>query len=451
MRLHSRIYLHSLAVLVVGCVTIASAFAIGRVSGFLRDDVQRVGHHVASLVAEDIHDSARLSARVQRLHAELDIDVSVRATDGRVLAQGGRGLPPAARDPVRAMWRDAHTLHMPRMVLAEAPVRDRASGAVVAVVQVAVARPHGIALPVRPVVIVIVVLAIVAILTVPTARRITRPVRRLIDAANRFGHGDLSARAPEAAPGARRGDELRELTMAFNDMAARIERLVRSQRQLVANVSHELRSPLTRIRVALDLLPSDSATAARRRDVDSDLADLERLIDDVLTAARLEEAGLPTRLETFDVRRVLTDLAARARHDPLVNGHEVRVDNGPVVEICADEALLRRAVWNLVENSAKYGASPITLRAISTAQGVALSVTDEGPGIPLADRERVFEPFYRADTARTPDGRRGVGLGLTLARLIAEVHGGTIAVETASDDRAPGCRIVLALPARPPE
>jgi signal transduction histidine kinase len=247
----------------------------------------------------------------------------------------------------------------------------------------------------------------------------------------------------------RRHDELAELTQAFNEMADRVERLVRGQRELLANVSHELRSPLTRIRMALELLPPDAANEARLRGVEADLADLERLIDDVLTAARLEEAGLPARLDALDARALLADVAERARHDPLVDGKTIRVVDGLPIPLAADGALLRRAVWNLVENAAKYGAPPITLAAERVGDRVTLSVADEGPGIPAAERERVFTPFYRGDRARTPDGARGVGLGLTLARRVAEVHGGHIAVEAAStvggDER--GCRVVISLPA----
>jgi signal transduction histidine kinase len=301
----------------------------------------------------------------------------------------------------------------------------------------------------RPIFLATFILLVVALLTIPTARRITRPVRRLIGTAKRFGDGDLSARAPvRDAPHGRRHDELRELAVAFNDMADRVEAIVRSQRELLANVSHELRSPLARIRMAMNLLPEEAATAARLRGVDADLNDLDRLIEDVLTTARLEETRLPTRLDTFDARRLLIDIAERARQDPVLDERLVDVGEGGAAPLCADEALLRRALWNLVENAAKYGAPPITLAARPSGDSVVVSVTDQGSGIPAAERERVFAPFYRADRARTPDGRHGVGLGLTLARRIAEVHGGTITIE--SGDGGRGCRVVITLPSRPP-
>ena len=134
-----------------------------------------------------------------------------------------------------------------------------------------------------------------------------------------------------------------------------------------------------------------------------------------------------------------------ARHRRTPGHHAV---DGVAAPLCADEALLRRALWNLVENAAKYGAPPITLAARPSGDSVVLSVSDQGPGIPAAERERVFAPFYRADRARTPDARRGVGLGLTLARRIVEVHGGTITVESGDNER--GCRVVITLPSRPP-
>jgi len=279
-------------------------------------------------------------------------------------------------------------------------------------------------------------------------------------AARRLGGGDLGARV--ALPAARRpwwsrhspADEIVQLTGAFNEMAERVERLVRGQKELLVNVSHELRSPLTRIRMGLALLPGDAASAARLGDVERDLAELERLIDDVLASARLESTGLPARLGEVDLRAMLAELAERASHDPLVSGRLVRVEPGAAFTVVADEALLRRALWNLIENAAKYGAPPIVLAAERTGDRVSLSVTDAGPGIPAASRQRVLDPFTRLDAARTPGtvGPSGFGLGLTLARQVAEVHGGTITIAPAEvvDGVERGCRVVLTLPAGEP-
>jgi signal transduction histidine kinase len=346
------------------------------------------------------------------------------------------------------------------------PVRAAGSGAVLAFVEVSMRRRFRGARLWRPGLTVALVLLLVAVAAAPLARRISRPVERLTEAARRLGRGELAYRVPEADAGGRRGwwrrhrgpriDELRELTTAFNDMADRVERLVTGQKELLANVSHELRSPLARIRVALALLARDGESEARLRDVEGDLAELDRLIDDVLTTARLDATGLPPHLGPVDVRPLLGELAERAAHDPLTAGTAVRVADGPPLTVVADGPLLKRALWNLVENAAKYGAPPITLSARSAAGSVALSVEDEGEGIAPAERERVLTPFYRLDRARTPsvagEAPRGFGLGLTLARRVAEVHGGTIAIEAArvvaGGER--GCRVTIALPAGRP-
>jgi two-component system OmpR family sensor kinase len=453
-RLHSRIYLHFVGVLLVVAVTTAVVFALGARDAFRREMAPRMTRHLASLVGERIADPAALGARLRQIHDDLHVAVRVRDLEGRVIAAAGDELPaltPAEQADVRA---GRVVVRARPMGFAAAPIRDPSSGAVVAFVEGAVPRPMGAPPLWRPVVIVGLALLVVAIATRPLAQRISRPLERLTAAARRLGGGDLSARAPAEGAHARRGDEIGELTRAFNEMAERVERLVRSEKDLLANVSHELRSPLARIRVALALLPREEDADDRRvRDVERDLAELDRLIEDVLTAARLDVTGLPARIGAVDARALLADVAERARHDPLTARLPVRVEAGPPVALTADESLLRRALWNLVENAVKYGAPPITLSAAVEGEQVALGVSDAGQGVAPADRERVFEPFYRSAAARTPDpggddARRGVGLGLTLARRIAEVHGGAIAIGPASQaDGAPrGCRVVLTIP-----
>ena len=317
----------------------------------------------------------------------------------------------------------------------------------------------------RPGLGVALVLLIVALAAAPLARRISQPVERLTEAARRLGGGDLGYRVAlddrvhagdrRRRRGRRRLDELDDLTRAFNDMAERVEHLVRGQRELLANVSHELRSPLARIRVALALLPRDADNEARLRDLENDLGELERLIEDVLTTARLDATGLPPQPVSIDVAGLLLELAEQAGRDPLTAGKAVGVTPGPAPDLTADRALVKRALWNLIENAAKYGAPPITLAATGDGHHVRLSVTDQGDGIAPAERERVLAPFYRLDRARTPRGDgeppHGFGLGLTLARRIAEVHGGRIAIGPASvqDGREQGCRVTLVLPGRP--
>jgi signal transduction histidine kinase len=456
-RLHGRIYLHSLAVLIVACVATASTFAFGARGAVMQDVAERVARHLASLAGDVIDDPDALAARIRRVRDDLDVDVTVRSVDGRVMATAGRSLPGLSRDDVERLRAGAVALHRRPVWYAAVAVRKPGSETVVGFLQASTPHRFGPPHVLGPGLTVVLILVVVALVTVPTARRISRPLERLTEAVRRLGGGDLSTRVPARSPlrarkrwrHRHRVDELEELTRAFNEMADRVERLVRGQRELLANVSHELRSPLTRIRVALELLPADAASESRRRGLEADLADLERLIEDILTTARLDEAGLPTRLDALDARSVLTDVAERALHDPVVEGKTIRVVEGPPIPLSADGALLRRAVWNLVENAAKYGAPPITLDAERVGERVVLSICDEGPGIPEAERERVFTPFYRGDRTSAPGGTRGVGLGLTLARRVAEVHGGSIAVEAASvaGGIERGCRVVITLPA----
>lgn len=461
-RLHSRIYLHSLLVLVVACVTTAVVFALGARGAFMREVAERAVQHLTTLVAESAHDPADLARRVQQIHRDLDVDVTVRDVEGRLLASSGSELPAPVAEEIRAVLAGKLSLRAGPRWSAASVVRDPQSGVPMAVLQASARHRFGFLHFLHPALAVALVLLIVALATRPLARRLSRPLERLTVGARRLGGGDLSYRVPVAAVGAgapwrRRGhratDELEELTRAFNEMADRVERLVRGQRELLANISHELRSPLTRIRMALELLPRDGASEARLRAVERDLADLDRLIDDVLTTARLDATGLPARLDAFDANRLLAEVAERAREDPLLARTPVRFVPGPPLELTADAALLRRALWNLMENAAKYGGPPITLAAEREGDRLVLSVTDEGAGISPADRERVFAPFYRGERARTAgatsEAARGVGLGLTLARRVAEVHSGTITIGPASrvDGRERGCRVVISLPA----
>jgi signal transduction histidine kinase len=458
-RLYARIYLHFLGVLFVVGVAASVVFAVGQRSAFQRLVTERMARHVGALAAETLGDPTALDRRVRQLHEDLEVDVTVRDLEGRVLAAAGAPLRPldgaeraelAAGRPVSRggpVW------------FVAAPMRAPDGQAVAGVIEVSTPRRLRSAVWWRPGLTVALVLLIVGLAAAPLARRISRPLERLTEAARRLGRGELSYRVPLDGVGRwrrhRRVDELRELTTAFNDMAERVERLVAGQKELLANVSHELRSPLARIRVALALLPADGASGPRIAEVERDLAELERLIDDVLTTTRLEATGRPPSVAPVDVPALLAGVAARAAHDPATAGRAVRVSDGPALVLEADGALLRRALWNLVENAAKYGAPPITLDARRDGDRVELAVTDAGPGIPVAERERVLAPFYRGDRARTPASDAasppGFGLGLTLVGRIAEAHGGRITIEPAasSGDGEHGCRVTLVLPARP--
>ncbi len=451
-RLHSRIYVHFVGVLLVVAVITAAVFALGARDAIHRELPLRITHHLAALAEERFDDPAALATRLRHVHDTLRLDVCVRDTEGRVIAAAGNPLPTLRRGEAARVRAGAVITRRHPFGFTAVPLRDR-SGVVVGTVEAAAPHPFGAPPFWRPALIVAAALLVIAGATHPLAQRISRPLERLTEAARRFGSGDLSVRVPADPRHARRADEITEMTDAFNDMADRVERLVRAEKELLANVSHDLRSPLARIRVALALLPGEVAADPRFRDVERDLAELDHLIEDVLTTARLEATGLPTHLGGVEARALLAELAERARHDPLTATLAVGVADGSPIDLTADEALLRRALWNLVENAAKYGAPPITLAATVEDDQVTFSVSDAGPGIAPADRDRVFAPFYRGDAARTPagadDARRGVGLGLAFARRVADVHGGTVTIDDGGETGQRGCRVRFSVPRVP--
>jgi two-component system OmpR family sensor kinase len=278
------------------------------------------------------------------------------------------------------------------------------------------------------------VLLALALASIPLARAISSPLERLGRAVRAFGAGDLAARARLSARG-----EVGEVAGAFDQMADRIEALLRGEKELLANVSHELRTPLARIRVALDLAAEGDHERARRclSEIGADLSELERLVEDVLTAARLDlsegrEGGpLPLRKERVDARALVALAAERFREAHPERALEVSVEGG-LPPIDADPALLRRALENLLDNARKYSdaGEAIALSARADPRGVSVEVRDRGIGLDPADRERIFTPFFRSDRSRAR-GTGGIGLGLALVKRVVEAHGGSITAESA--------------------
>jgi two-component system OmpR family sensor kinase len=235
-------------------------------------------------------------------------------------------------------------------------------------------------------------------------------------------------------------------------MADRIKALLQGQRELLANVSHELRTPLARIRVALDLAADGDAEAARDAlaNISTDWADLERLVEDVLAAARLElgssaPGGLSLRKDSVNVADLAR--AAEARFQAAYPNERLELDLPPALpSIEGDGALLRRVIDNLVDNSHKYSEprSVVTLRVREERGAVVVTVIDRGMGIEAADLPHIFTPFFRADRSRNRK-TGGVGMGLALVRRIVDAHGGEIAV---TSEVGQGTQVAVRLPQR---
>lgn len=278
------------------------------------------------------------------------------------------------------------------------------------------------------------------------ARRLAWPLEDVADAAERFGGGDLTART--RLGGRRRwvADEVRGVAQAFDQMADRISRVVRDQRELLAAISHELRSPLGRARVALEIARErgGEGTAASIEDIERQLTDVDAILGDLLAAAR---AGLS------DVKPVPTPVAAwlRARlaaeqGPPPI---ELTCDVTDDVTIAFDAPLLNRALHNILANARAHGhppERPIEVSLDLDRASIRIIARDYGPGFPPDLLPRVFEPFVKGDTARTPGA--GYGLGLALVRRIVEAHGGRAFARNVerAGRKEPGAEVGFELP-----
>lgn len=287
----------------------------------------------------------------------------------------------------------------------------------------------------------------VALGTYPIVRKLTRRLENLQDGVEQWGAGDLSLRIPEVGH-----DEVAFLARRFNIAAERVETLVKShesllasQKSLLANASHELRSPLTRIRMGLELMGASPAPAFRQ-EIERNIAELDQLIEEILLASRLDarEADLGT-IESVDLIGLAAEECARVdaslsvEANPLGELPALDADQGLPVQ--GVTKLLRRAMRNLLENARRHAAGDIAVILTRTDHHVELRVCDRGPGVPPALRERIFEPFYRLPGATERDG--GVGLGLALVKSIVIRHGGTVHCESRAGG---GACFVVSLP-----
>jgi signal transduction histidine kinase len=300
------------------------------------------------------------------------------------------------------------------------------------------AMSFGLPQALAPLILVAMLFVAVAAGAYPVVRRLTRRLEQLKHGVEAFGAGDLTQRVDASGR-----DEVAAVAATFNQAAGRIESLVRSHQTLLANASHELRSPLARLKMAVALYvdappgPSDVRQGSLRREIDTNVAELDALVEEVLLASRLDAGPALGADDPIDLLGLAAEEAARVDAEVEAPGEQSDW------RVAGSDRLLRRALRNLLENARRYGGSAISVQmALPSAGLLQLRVCDRGAGVPADLRERIFEPYFRLPGHAEREG--GVGLGLSLVRQIAQRHGGSVHCEAR---KGGGSCFVLRLPA----
>ena len=404
-RLFLQVYLTLLGIVVLFGVLAALGWWLTRDERPDSDFRRGIGALLTEALPAPDAPPAALAAVLARLGRDIDGRISVFGPDGRLLASAGRPLPAPLkrRDGWRARGSRAFALPLPdgRVVLVR-PDRGR---------------------PLTPAIAFLAALALlalaVAIGAYPLARRLARRLERLQARVEALAAGDLTARVEVEGK-----DEIAALARSFNRAGERIQALVEAQRDTLAAASHELRSPLARIRMAVELLAENGDSALRAR-VERDVEDLDALIEEILLASRLNTLEKPAHRERIDLQALAAEEAARC-------GAQFAGDPATVE---GEGRLLARLIRNLLDNAARHAPGAPALVELAARDGRAvLRVSDRGPGVPESERERLFEPFYRRPGGHRDEERSGrqgaglgAGLGLSLVRQIARRHGGEAA------------------------
>lgn len=355
--------------------------------------VQHVNTHLVVLMEKVLPVDASPASTRETLDALAGIthaDIALYAADGRLLASVGK-KPPA----------------IPRLSDGEGPVPFNA-GVFQDGRRLALDWHANHDRPPLPLGWLATIALLAALGAYPIVRRLTRRIEALQRQADALGQGNLAARVE-----VRGCDEIAELARRFNQAAERIEALVNSQRAMLASASHELRSPLTRIRMATSLIGDERPDLQDQ--ITRDIAELDALIGDLLLASRLST-------DTPTLNHQSVDLLGLAAEEARRSGASLC---GDPVELRGDARLLRHMLRNLLENARRHAAgAAIDIELKRDGSAILLRVRDGGPGVPDAEREKIFEPFYRPPgTAETGEG---VGYGLALVRRIARLHGGDV-------------------------
>ena len=402
-RLYLRIYLALLLSLALAAALFVAASQLDPDAAQVGTSLDTFAEFAAEILPPASASDALQQAALLHWQPRVRTDLALYGADGRRIASAGRPLPARDVRQTSSGWLGG----TPPVFALKLPDGRWLIGQRVR---------HGH----RPRISLAAALALIALAIAtgayPVVRRLTRRLERLQVSVEALGAGHLATRVTVQGE-----DEVARLASSFNRSATRIEALVAAQKTLLANASHELRSPLARIRMAIALqeqaLPADSEQTALHEELTRNVVELDQLIDEILLASRLDSAvDSPPVLESFDLR-------AMAANEAEAVGASL---DAPALTYVGEPKLLRRLLRNLLENARRYGAgSPITVRVDATATAsISIDVYDGGPGVPANERENIFTPFYRLPGAGERQG--SVGLGLSLVRQIARRHGGDV-------------------------
>jgi len=275
---------------------------------------------------------------------------------------------------------------------------------------------------------------------------LTRPIIGLRRATHALAEGDLDARAGAQLGGRR--DEIADLVRDFDRMAVRIRDLVYSQRRLLSNVSHELRSPLARMRVALALARrnEESAQTGPHNRMETEIGKLDEMIGRILTLARLESGELHPNMEKLSLNELVSKIVSDAEYEAARVGHAIEYRADGEVSAYGNPNLLASAIENVVRNALYYtnGLEPVCVRLSETESSAIIRVRDHGPGVPESSLSSLFKPFYRVDDSRV-SSTGGTGLGLAIAERAVFLHGGAI---SARNETSGGLLVEIRIPLR---
>ncbi len=395
-RLYIRIYLAVLASIAMSVLLAGIAWHfVAEPQSF----APRMGFFVAaaeSMLPPASAPSERQQEAIDRWTALSGFDIALTSSDGTLIANTGAIWDTQTKSlaPSGGFGRRSLTLSDGRRVFAQPPRSAR-----------------GVLRGLGWLAALLAIAGAVALCAWPVVRRLTRNLEKLESSVAAFGAGDLSSRAHVQGK-----DEVGRLAETFNTSAERIGTLVQANRALLANASHELRSPLARLRMSVENVGADTP-ASVREEIKRNVSELDALVDEILTSSRLEtKAGGGLTFEELDLRALAAEECARG-------GAELYAGPGSQKPIHGDARLLQRLMRNLIENANRYGGGTrVEVSIYEAGAGLNIDVCDRGPGVAEAERERIFEPFYRPAGASERAG--AVGLGLSLVRQIALAHGG---------------------------